>query len=110
MDGGKKGKVGKLENRKIDEEMCCQSEEKLCKSIIEGLARRSREKHAMVADVEEGQAQNVICFDDITGKELLWHAVRKALDARGNNGRHRVSQQHGVVAEERLKFCRCCGH
>ena len=75
MDGGK---IGKLENRKINEEMRCQSEEKLCKSIMKGLAKRSREEHAMLADVEEGQEQNVICFDDITGKELPWQTVRKA--------------------------------
>ena len=67
-------KVGKLENQRIDEEMRSQSEERLCKSIIKGLARRHREKHAMLAEVE----QDVIRFDDITGKELPWHAVRKA--------------------------------
>ena len=27
---------------------------------------------------EEEQEQDVICFDDITGKDLPWHAVRKA--------------------------------
>ena len=32
----------------------------------------------MLADVGEEQEQDVICFDDITGKELPWHAVRKA--------------------------------
>ena len=32
----------------------------------------------MLADVEERQEQDVICNDDITGKELPWHAVRKA--------------------------------
>ena len=41
------GKVGKLDNYRIDEEMRSQSEERLCKSIIKGLARRNREKHAM---------------------------------------------------------------
>ena len=70
----------KLENCKIDEEMWCQSEEKLCKSITKGLARRNRERRAMLADVEGEQEQDVICFDDITGKELPWHAVRKARD------------------------------
>ena len=78
MDGVKFGKVGKLESCKIDQEMCRRSEEKLCKSILKGLAKRSREKHAMLADVEEGQEKDVICIDDITGKELPWHAVRKA--------------------------------
>ena len=74
MGGVKTGRVGKLEIYKIDEEMWCQSEEKLCKSIIKGLARRNRERHAMLADVEEEQEQDVICFDDITGKELPLHA------------------------------------
>ena len=32
----------------------------------------------MLADVEEEQEQYVICFDDITGKELPWHAVHEA--------------------------------
>ena len=76
--GVKFGKVGKLEDCKIDEEMRRRSEEELCKSILKGLAKRSREKHAMLADVEEGQEQDVICIDDITGKELQWRAVRKA--------------------------------
>ena len=63
----KSWKIGKLQ---IDEEMWSQSEERLCKSILKGLARRNRERHAMLADVEEEQEQDVICFDDITGKEL----------------------------------------
>ena len=46
--------------------------------IIKGLARRNYERHTMLADVEEEQEQDVICFDDITGKELPWYAVRKA--------------------------------
>ena len=34
--------------------------------------------HAMLADVEEEEEQpDVKCFDDITGKELPWHEVRK---------------------------------
>ena len=45
---------------------------------FKGLARRNRERRAMLADVEEEQEQDVICFDDITGKELPWHAGRKA--------------------------------
>ena len=40
MDGVKFGKVGKLESCRIDDEMQCRSEEKLCKSILKGLARR----------------------------------------------------------------------
>ena len=43
-----------------------------------GLARRNRERHAMLADAEEEQEQDVMCFDDITSKELPWHAVRKS--------------------------------
>ena len=74
----KSEKVGKLENCKSDEGMLSQSEESLCRSIIKGLARRNHERHTMLADVEEEQEQDVICFDDITGKELPWHAVRKA--------------------------------
>ena len=35
------------------------------------------EKHTMLTDVEKEQEQDVTCFDDITGKELPWHAVRK---------------------------------
>ena len=78
MDGVKFGTVGKLENCTIDDEMQCRSEVKLRKSILKGLARRNREKHAMLADVEERREQDVICIDDITGKELPWHTVRKA--------------------------------
>ena len=50
----------------------------MCKSITRGLVKRNHEKHTMLAEVEEEQEQDVICFDDITGKELPWHAVRKA--------------------------------
>ena len=78
MDGVKTGKVGKQENCKIEEEMWSQSGERLCKSIIKGLARRNRERHAMLADVEEEQEQDVVCLDDVTGKKLPWHTVRKA--------------------------------
>ena len=60
--------------RPLDEEMWSQSEERLFKSIIKGLARRNRERHATLADVEEDQEQDVMCFEDITSK----HAVRKA--------------------------------
>ena len=52
-----------------------QDEEELCKSIIKGLARLSREKHAMLAEIEEEQP--VIRIDDVNGKELPWHEVRK---------------------------------
>ena len=75
VGGVKTGKVGKLANCKIDEEMWrrdCARRPQKC------LARRNRESHAMLADVQEEQEPDVICFDDITGKELPWHAVRKA--------------------------------
>ena len=78
MNGVKTRKVGNLEICKIDEEMWSQSWERLCKSIMKGLARRNHEKHTMFADVEKEQELDVICIDDITGKELPWHAVRKA--------------------------------
>ena len=40
--------------------------------------KRNHENDTMLADVGEEQEQYVICFDDITGKELPWHAVREA--------------------------------
>ena len=80
MDEVKFGKVEKLENCKVDEKMCRRSEEKLCKSIIKGLARRNQEKHTMLANAEEAKERepDVVCFDDVTGKELPWREVRKA--------------------------------
>ena len=60
-------KLEKLENWKVDEEIWSQSEESLCNA-----------RHAMLADAEEDAEEDVICFDDITGKEFPWHAVRKA--------------------------------
>ena len=77
MDGVK---YGKLKNYKSDEKMLNQGEERLCRSILKGLARRNHEKHTLLADVEEKQEQeqDVVCIDDVTGKELPRHAVRKA--------------------------------
>ena len=57
MDGVKFGKVGKWKNFKIDGEICCRSEEKLCRAIIKGMTRRNCEKHAMLADMEETQGK-----------------------------------------------------
>ena len=71
-------KVENLENWKNcenDEETICQSEERLCKSIMRGFVNCNHEKHAMMADVGKKE-QDVI--DDITGKELPWHAEREA--------------------------------
>ena len=69
MDGPKLDKLERLENCRIDGEMRSQSEKRLCKSTIKGLARHNREKHAMLAGVEE-EERDVRCFDDIIGKEL----------------------------------------
>ena len=77
-DGVKFRKVGQLGNCEIDEEVYRRGEERFCRSIIKGLARCNHERHTMLADMEEEQEQDVICFDDITGKELPWRAVRKA--------------------------------
>ena len=53
INGVKIGKVGKLGNYRIDEEMRGQIKERLRKSSIKCLARHSREKRAMSAEVEE---------------------------------------------------------
>ena len=45
------------------------NEEKLCTSIIKGIARRNRGKHVILAEMEE-EEQDVICIDDVIGKEL----------------------------------------
>ena len=66
MNGVKIGKVGISENSKTEEERNDQDEEKLCKSIMKGLARRICEKHLILAEVEE--EQDVIRIDDVTGK------------------------------------------
>ena len=80
MNGVKFGKVRKWVNSKIDEETYRRSEEQLCRSIMKGMTKRNCEKHAMLADMEEkqGQERDVVCFDDVTDKELPWSAVRKA--------------------------------
>ena len=70
MNGVKSGEVGNFKNYKSDEGMLSQSEERLCRSIVKGFARRNYERHTMLVEVEEEQEQDVICFDDITGKEL----------------------------------------
>ena len=77
MNGVESENLGKLEKCENDEETRSRCEERLCKSIIRRLVKRNHEKHTMLADVEEEQEQDVICFDDITGKELTWHAVRE---------------------------------
>ena len=73
-------KFGKLGNHKNNDKTQCRSEEKLCQSILKGLVKRNKEKHAMSADVEETQEEerDVVCHDDVTGKELPWWAVHKA--------------------------------
>ena len=59
-----------------------QSEERVSKSIIRGLVKRNHEKHTMLADVGEKQEQDVICFDDITGKELRDLGVYEKVDEK----------------------------
>ena len=78
MDGPKVGNFGKVEKYEIDDETMSRSEERVCESITRGPVKRNHEKHTMLADVGEEQEQDVKCFDDITGKELPWHAVREA--------------------------------
>ena len=74
-DGVKTGKIGKLQNSHGDVEP---KRGEIVQVDHKSLARRNRERHEMLADVEQEQEQDVTCFDDITGKELPWHAVRKA--------------------------------
>ena len=76
--GFKSGKCGKLKNYENVDETMSQSEERECKSITRGLVKRNHEKHTMLADVGEELEQDLICFDDITGEEMPWHAVREA--------------------------------
>ena len=77
MDGEKIGRMGYDKN---DGKLQCRSEEELRKSILKGLVKRNQEKHAVLAQVEETQEEEreVVCYDDFTGKELPWCAVRKA--------------------------------
>ena len=74
-DGQKVGKFGKVVDNVATDGV--NIEEKLCKSIMKGLARHNRERHAMLAEMEE-ESRDVVSVDNITGKELPWHAVRKA--------------------------------
>ena len=64
MDGMTIGTVGKSENSQTDVEREDQDAEKLCKSI-KGFARRSRERHAILAEVGE-EDQRALCLDDVT--------------------------------------------
>ena len=80
MDGPKVGMFGKVGAEEhltkiVTDGVKC--EEKLCKSIVKGLARRQRERHAMLAEMDE-ENQDVVCVGDITQKEFPCHAVRKA--------------------------------
>ena len=96
----------KLGNRRIpktEEERKDQNEEKLCKSIIKGLARRHREKHAIFAEIEEGK-QHVMCIDDVTGKELPWHEVRKA---RGQELKYLCDFRAYEKVDEREAIAQC---
>ena len=54
-----------------------QDEEKLCKSIMRGFARRNREKHAILAEFGE-EDQRASCIDDVSpAKALPQLAVRR---------------------------------
>ena len=44
-------KLEKWENSKTDEDRRCQNQKKLCKSIMTGVARRKREKHAILSEI-----------------------------------------------------------
>ena len=74
---GRLGKVGAEANLTKIVTDGVKTEEKLCKSIMKGFARRNRERHAMLAEMDE-ENQDVACVDDITGKEFPCHAVPKA--------------------------------
>ena len=70
-------KFEKSENSRTDEERKDQDEENLCRSIIKGLARRSRKKHTILAEVEE-EDPCVLCTDYVNLKELPGDEVRQA--------------------------------
>ena len=58
MGGSKHGEFGKLENQRIPElprRGKIRTNKKLCESIIKDLARRNREKHAMLEEIEAEQ-------------------------------------------------------
>ena len=57
-------KFEKFENW-TDVETRCQNEEKLCKSIIKGIAGRNREKRVILAEIEE-EEQDVVCMDEMS--------------------------------------------
>ena len=68
-------------------------------------------KHALLADVEEEEEQDVICFDDITGKELPWHAVRMARELelkylRDLGVYEKIDENEAVVKTESLQWTR----
>ena len=62
MDGvnirkiGKVGKVGKSETSETDAERKDQDEEKVCESIVKGLAKRNRVKYTILAEVGKSNA------------------------------------------------------
>ena len=74
---GRFGKVGAEENLTKIVTDGVTTEGRFCKSIMKGVSRRKRQRHAMFAEMEE-ENQDVVCVDNITGKDLPWHALRKA--------------------------------
>ena len=83
------GNVGKSEDSKTDEERRDHDEEKLCKSIVKGLARRIREKHVILAEVGK-EDQRVLCIDDV--KDSARRMVTEFHESWRRLGTDRVSE------------------
>ena len=92
------GKVGKLENYKTFEEMRSQSKERLCKSIIQALARRNREKQLIVTEVEE-ETQDVICIE-VTPVDTKWVDTDTAFEGEPMQIRSRIVARE-IKSDER---------
>ena len=84
MDGVRIGKVGKSVKSQTDKESKDQDEEQLCKSMINGLARRNREKHAILAEVGE-EEQRIKCIDDVASEALPLDEGRQAREQELEN-------------------------
>ena len=78
MDGVKFGKVGKLENCNGDERMLIQGEERLCRSIIKGLARRNHERHTILADRKKKRNENKTLYASTTSPVRNFRGVQYA--------------------------------
>ena len=78
MDGVKFGKIEELENCKIDERMCRRSEEKLCKSIIKGLARRNQENTQCWQTQKRPKNENQMLYASMMSLARNCHDVKCA--------------------------------